>query len=146
MQVRTVMTAGPVHCLPADSAAAVARIMREEDIGFVPVCHSLNHRLLVGVVTDRDIVLTVAAKGRDAANAPMREIMTLEPVTCRPDDSVEDALDIMGRHGIRRLPVVDGDGLLEGIVTLADIAAHGDCPAETARVLRAVSAPHVQVA
>jgi CBS domain-containing protein len=146
MQVRTVMTADPVHCLPADSATAVARVMKEEDIGFLPICHSLNHRLLVGVVTDRDIVLTVVARGRDAGTARMREIMTLEPVTCQPEDAVEDALETMARHQIRRLPVVDEDGLLVGIVTLSDIAVHGRCPDETAHVVRAVSAPNVQVA
>ncbi len=120
--------------------------MKEEDIGFVPICHSLNHRLLVGIVTDRDIVLTVIARGRDAESTRMMEIMTLEAVTCQPDDAVEDALEIMGRRQIRRLPVVDEDGLLVGIVTLADIAAHGDCPDETARVIRAVSAPNAQMA
>jgi CBS-domain-containing membrane protein len=76
----------------------------------------------------------------------MTEIMTLEPVTCQPEDAVEDALETMGRHQIRRLPVVDEDGLLVGIVTLADIATHGDCPDQTARVLRAVSTPNAQVA
>lgn len=146
MQVRTVMTANPVHCRPADSAMTVARVMKEEDIGFVAICHSLNHRLLVGVVTDRDIVLTVVARGRDAGGTRMTEIMTLEPVTCQRDDAVEDALETMGRHRIRRLPVVDEDGLLVGIVTLADIAAHGECPDATARVVKAVSAPNAHVA
>jgi len=98
MRVRDIMTAHPVHCLPADSASAVARVMKDEDIGFVPICHSLNGRLLVGVVTDRDIVLTVVARGRDAATARMMEIMTLEPVTCRPGDAVEDVLEIMGQR------------------------------------------------
>ncbi|MGA2146636.1 MAG: CBS domain-containing protein [Bryobacteraceae bacterium] len=139
MRVRDIMTAHPVHCLPADSASAVARVMKDEDIGFVPICHSLNGRLLVGVVTDRDIVLTVVARGRDAATARMMEIMTLEPVTCRPGDAVEDVLEIMGQRQIGRLPVVDEDGLLVGIVTLADIAARGECPFQTARAMKAVS-------
>jgi CBS domain-containing protein len=139
MQVGEIMTFHPVHCLPADSASVVARVMRDEGVGFMPVCHRLNDRLLVGVVTDRDIVLSVVAKGRDVAAARMMEIMTLEPVTCRPHDAIEDALEVMGRHQIRRLPVVDEDGLLVGIVTLADIAARGHCPLQTARVMKTVS-------
>jgi CBS domain-containing protein len=140
------MTVSPVRCLPSDSVAKVARLMKDEDIGFVPVCHSLNHRLLVGVITDRDLVLTVVAKGRDPGNATMMEVMTLEPVTCGPEDTVEDALRIMERHRVRRIPVVDEDGLLTGIVTLADIAMHGECPEETMRALKAISLPRLQLA
>jgi CBS domain-containing protein len=139
MRVREIMTSRPVHCRPADSAAAVARVMKEQGMGFVPICHSLNDRLLVGVVTDRDIVVAVIAKGRDAASVRMMEIMTLGPVTCRPDDAVEDVLEVMRRHRIRRLPVVGEDDLLVGIITLADIAASGECPHETAEVMKAVS-------
>ena len=116
MNIRDVMTKNPRTAAPGDSLQAVAKIMSEEDTGVVPI---VDKGRLVGVVTDRDIVIRCIAEG--SFNAKATDAASEDVVTVTPDMSVADAAELMGEHQIRRLPVVEGDKLV-GIVSLGDIA------------------------
>jgi CBS domain-containing protein len=93
--------------------------MEIDDIGAVPV---LEGEELIGMVTDRDIVVRAVAKGKNPDGMPVREIFSREVVTVGPDDNLSDALQLMASHQVRRLPVVDQDNRLIGIVSQADVA------------------------
>jgi CBS domain-containing protein len=119
MSVRDIMTIKPVCCTPEAKLEAVARLMVEHDCGEIPVCDAGK---LIGVVTDRDILVRTIAKGRDPLGVAVRQVMTRKVYTVRASDSVERALSIMERRQVRRLPVVDSRGKLVGIISQADIA------------------------
>ncbi len=114
------MTREPRTLTESSTAAEAARLMREEDVGIVPV---VEGERLVGTVTDRDIALRIVAESRDV-ETPVGEIASRELVTIDPQQDVEEALRLMGRHQVRRLPVVEEDGRLVGIVAQADVARH----------------------
>jgi CBS domain-containing protein len=141
MTCEQVMTRDPQCCVPGDSAARVAKIMRIEDVGSVPVCRSRDSRTLVGIVTDRDLALEVVAEGRDPNGTRVQDIMTREPFTCRPDEDVETAVRRMESNQVRRIPVVDNNGLLVGIIAQADIATRTQDAQKTAQVVEQISKP-----
>jgi CBS domain-containing protein len=116
MKISDVMTKNPRTASPSDSLQAVAAIMRDEDTGVVPI---VENGRLVGVVTDRDIVIRCVAEGNLKAKAT--DAASDDVVTVTADMSIADAAELMGEHQIRRLPVVEGDKLV-GIVSLGDIA------------------------
>ncbi len=118
-KVREAMTERPRCVTPDTSVTQVAEVMESEDIGAVPV---LEGDQLTGMVTDRDIVIRAIAKGKNPGGMPVREIVSREVVTVGPDDDLSDALQLMASHQVRRLPVVDEDNRLVGIVSQADIA------------------------
>ena len=93
--------------------------MEAEDVGVIPL---VQGERLVGVVTDRDIVVRAIAKGKDPRGMPAAEVSSPELVTIDPDRDLDDALRLMARHQVRRLPVVDNDNRLLGVVSQADIA------------------------
>jgi len=142
MRVRHVMTKAPMSCLPSDSAQRAAAIMREADAGVVPVVESADSQKLVGIVTDRDLCMNVVAEGRDPTTTFVEQCMTRKVVSCGANDAVQKATELMKENQIRRVPVVDDQGRLQGIVALADVAERGDVkPTETDETLRKVSAP-----
>lgn len=104
-----------------DSLTTVARIMKEHDIGCVTVGTSDK---LDGILTDRDIVCRGLAIGAPLDCMTAADVMTPDPVTCRVDDTINQAVFIMKKHRVRRLPVVDNDDRLAGIVSLGDISRH----------------------
>ena len=118
-KVREAMTERPRCVTPDTSVSHVAEVMEAEDIGSVPV---LEDEQLSGMVTDRDIVIRAIAKGKDPRGMPVREILSREVVSVRPDNDLSDALQLMASHQVRRLPVVDEDNRLVGIVSQADVA------------------------
>jgi CBS domain-containing protein len=118
MQVSDVMTQDVKAVTPQTPLEEAARMMRDEDVGVLPVGDSDR---LVGMVTDRDIVVRAVAEGRAPAELKVSDVLTPEIYFCREDDSLEDAADIMAEHQVRRLPVLDQDGRLRGIVALADV-------------------------
>jgi CBS domain-containing protein len=137
-----VMTKDPACCELGDTAANAAKIMKDHDVGSVPVCLDLQARKLVGIVTDRDIALYVVAKGREAKTTQVASVMTRNPLTCHPEDDLQMALDAMERYQVRRIPVVDGDGQLVGIIALADVATRTGEPAEKkAEMVEQISKP-----
>ena len=114
--------------------------MKREDVGLVPVV-SQDGGKLIGVLTDRDIVLKVIADGRDPKSTAVTEVMSSSPVTCLPQESVEAVMELMASRQVRRIPIVDRDGALVGIVAQADVATRIANPQETGQVVQAISEP-----
>ena len=134
-----VMTKNPVCCLPDDMVAKVARLMKRENIGPIPVIENEETRKLLGIVTDRDLALKIVAEGRDAKSTKVEEVMTRKVVTCRADDGLQIAVDAMSEHQLRRIPVVDNDNKILGIISQADIAIRVDQPTKTAAMVKEIS-------
>ncbi|HEX2520754.1 MAG TPA: CBS domain-containing protein [Terriglobia bacterium] len=139
-----VMTPNPVCCLSSDKVDRAAQIMKAEDVGSIPVIEGLQARRVVGIVTDRDIVLKVVANGRDPENVFVNEIMTGRPVTCRLDDDLQHLLHAMAEHQVRRIPIVDIQNRIVGIVAQGDVATRMEEPVKTAEVVRKISRPTVE--
>jgi CBS domain-containing protein len=140
MTCADVMTSNPKYCEPGDSVARAAQIMRDEDVGPVPIVNNASEKGLVGIVTDRDLAIHVVAGGRDPNATRLEEIMSQRPVTCHPDQDAHDAMEAMSRHQIRRIPVVDDNGRLVGIIAQADLARQVD-EQEIGEVLEDISRP-----
>jgi CBS domain-containing protein len=119
-KVADVMTTRPHCATPESSLEEIAKIMEIEDVGSVPLVDSQDH--LVGVVTDRDIVIRAIAKGKDTRGMPAGAAASRELVSVNPDQSLDEALELMAHYKVRRLPVVGEDDRLIGIVAQADIA------------------------
>jgi len=134
-----VMTKNPVCCLPNDSAQKVAELMKSKDIGPVPIIENVQTKKLVGIVTDRDLVLKVVAAGRDPKSTKAEDVMTRKVVTCHAADDLEKAMDAMSEHQLRRIPVVDQNNAIVGIIAQADVATRGGQPEKTAEVVRGIS-------
>ena len=141
---REVMTADPVCCVPTDTAVRVAKLMKTENIGSVPVCEDRHTKKLVGIVTDRDLALYIVAEDRDASSTKVQDVMTRQPVTCRADDDIQSALDAMEKNQVRRIPVLDDVGHLIGIIAQADVATRTDQPEKTAEVVEEISRSNAQ--
>ena len=138
MTVNELMTPNPVCCTPDTTLRDVARMMSANDCGEIPVVESLQHRLLLGVVTDRDIVLRAVADGRNPADTPIANCMTTNVVTVGPDTTMDDCRKLMEEHQIRRVPVVDAQGCCVGIIAQADLAWNGR-EKDVAELVREVS-------
>jgi len=136
------MTDNPTCCLPSDTVIAAAHVMRDEDVGSVPIVD--EQQRLLGVITDRDVTLRVVAAARDPGGTLVQEVMTSDPITCRPDDDARRALGLMTLHQIRRIPVVGADRRLLGIIAQADIATRMDAPRQTAAVVQEISQPSAE--
>ena len=122
-RIRDIMTSNP-RTIDADkSVAYAAKMMREEDVGVAPI---VEGEKLIGLLTDRDISVRVAAQGRDPDQVKVREVASNRLVTIHPQQDLDEALRIMAKHQVRRLPVVEEDGRLVGVVAQADIAREGD--------------------
>ena len=136
-----VMTREPACCEPADSIPRIAQLMKTEDVGAVPVIESKTSRKLVGIVTDRDIIVKVVADGKTVEKSTARDAMTNNPVTCREDDDVSQAVARMAERKVRRIPIVDGNGTLRGIIAQADIATRVHRDTTTGELVEAISEP-----
>lgn len=123
MLARNVMTANPSCCKETDTARQAAQVMKQKDIGSVPIYKDDQDRTLTGIVTDRDLCLSVVADGK-SPDAPLRDVMHRNPVACNGNHSIEDCLSVMQQQQIRRLPVVDEHHRCIGIIAQADIALH----------------------
>jgi predicted transcriptional regulator len=124
-------------CYPTDTVVRAAEIMRNEDVGPVPVVDPSSGKLL-GLVTDRDITIQVVARGGDCGSVQVQEIMSSDLITCSVDDDYHSALESMSRHQVRRIPVVHADGTLAGIISQADVARYSS-EAETGSVVEDIS-------
>jgi CBS domain-containing protein len=134
-----VMTKNPVCCLPNDMVAKAAQLMKRENIGSIPVIENEQTRKLVGIVTDRDLALKIVAEGRDANSTKVEAVMTRKVVTCRAEDDLQKALDAMSEHQLRRMPVVDNDNKILGIIAQADVATRVNQPEKTAAMVKQIS-------
>lgn len=122
-----------VECVtPQDTVQVAAKRMRDENVGFLPVCDQA--RKVLGTITDRDIAIRIVADGKQA-NTKIQDAMTREVVTCHPDDDLSEAEDLMSRNRKSRIMCVDDGGKLVGVISLSDIARaeEGDRASETLR-------------
>ncbi len=134
-KIRELMTENPRTVSPDDTIQNAAKIMRDEDTGVVPITE--RDKTVAGVITDRDIAIRAVAEGRDGSTS-VRDIASKDIVTIDPQQDLDEALQLMAKHQIRRLPVVEEDGRLVGIVSQADVARHGD-DARTGEVVEQIS-------
>jgi CBS domain-containing protein len=137
-----VMTKNPVCCRPDDMVVKVAQMMQSENIGSIPVIENEQSQKLIGIVTDRDLALKIVAKGQDAKSTKVEAVMTRQIVTCRTGDDLQMALDVMAEHQLRRIPIVDDDDKIVGIIAQADVATRVNLPEKTAAMVKEISQPN----
>ena len=135
MSVRDAMTEAPRSIGASASVVEAALLMREEDVGSLPIT---DEEKLVGMITDRDITTRVVAAAADPKMTSVADVLSRDLVSVEPDNDLEEALGLMARHQVRRLPVVE-NGRLVGIVAQADIALSEN--EKTAKLVEAISAP-----
>lgn len=136
---KDVMTNNPVSCLPSDTVMKVSQLMGRDNIGSLVVVENEGTQKLIGIVTDRDLALKVLSGGRDARSTKVETVMTRSVVSCHPDDDLQKALDAMAQHQLRRIPVVDNDNKVVGIIAQADIATRLDEPEKTSIMVKEIS-------
>ena len=141
MKAHEIMSPNPTSVTPDTSLVDAARLMKDENIGVIPVVDSLDSRRLIGVVTDRDIAVRAVAEGRDGSTTSVGHIMTSDVRTSGPDDSVNDVMALMGREQIRRVPIVDERGALVGIIAQADIVLEAKDDKKAERTVEKISEP-----
>ena len=134
-----VMTRDVVTCTPENTIVDVARLMKTEDIGPVLIVDNEANNTLVGIITDRDIVLKVIADGQDANTTRVGDAMSKKLVTCRADDDISVAMQAMAQFQLRRIPVVEDNMRLVGIISQADVATRVDAPEKTGEVVKEIS-------
>ena len=122
-KIKDVMTLDPRAVESFATVAEAAKLMRDGDVGPVPI---VDDGSVTGLLTDRDIVVRVVADGKDPSSTTVGEVASRDLVTIDPDQTLDEALRLMARHRIRRLPVCEDDGRLVGIVAQRDIALEAD--------------------
>lgn len=140
MNCSKLMTSDPACCVLEDSVVTAAMLMKIHNIGSVPVVSDRNSMNLVGIVTDRDLTLRVVAEQRDYYRTKVSEVMSKDLVTCRASDDYDEVIEAMAKRQIRRVPVVDNEGRLVGIISQADVARSA-APGEVAEVVEQISEP-----
>lgn len=133
-QVRDVMTSNPTTCEPTATLVDAAKVMAREDVGPVPIVEGGK---LVGLVTDRDIIIRAVAEGRDVTSTTVQDVASKDLVTVTADEDLDRALQLMAQHQVRRIPVVEGDRVV-GIVSQADVARAAD-EEKTGEVVQQIS-------
>jgi CBS domain-containing protein len=139
--IKDVMTSNPCTVDAGQSVAYAAKMMREEDVGLAPIVEGGK---LIGMLTDRDIAIRVVAEGRSPDQVKVADVASKKVVTIDPQQDLEEALRIMGKHQVRRLAVVEEDGKLVGVVAQADIAREGD-DKQTGELVEEISNRRVNV-
>lgn len=134
-----VMTRDLVTCTPEDSIVRAAQLMKNEDIGPILVVDDSSGGTLVGILTDRDLVLRVLADGQDPDRTTVGDVMSKKLVTCHVDDEIDLALQAMAQYQLRRIPVVEDAMKLAGIISQADVATRVDVPERTGEVVKEIS-------
>lgn len=124
MKVKKAMTSQVKCCTPFDTITDVARMMRINDVGAIPVLKDRESRQLAGIITDRDICCRVTITGKAPDSVRVQKVMTRKPVTCHPEDSLDNCARLMQKFRVRRLPVIDEKGAVVGIIAQGDIARH----------------------
>jgi CBS domain-containing protein len=133
--IKDVMSANPCTIDADKSVAYAAKMMRDEDVGLAPVVEGDK---LIGMLTDRDIAIRVVAEGKNPEQVKVAEVASKQVVTIDPQQDLDEALRIMAKHQVRRLPVVEEDGKLVGVVAQADVAREGD-DTQTGKLVEEIS-------
>ncbi len=138
MRVRDIMTPSPACCRPEDTLESIARLMVINDCGSIPVCEGDGAKRVIGYVTDRDIVIRSVAAGRNPLQMKVSDVMSHPVASVSPDDDLDVALRILEENQIRRIPVVDHQGSLVGVLAQADVARNAS-PALSGQLVQSVS-------
>lgn len=138
MNISEIMTRNPITVDQNSSAVEAARIMRDHDIGSLPVS---GNKQLVGFITDRDLVIRCVSRGSNAAECKVRDLMTPDIYFCKENQSPKEAMEVMSRHQVQRLPVLDLEDRLTGIVSLGQLASKIDSPKEVCSTIQSVRQP-----
>jgi len=136
-RVRDVMTPNPQTVTEKESLQAVAKTMLDEDCGALPVVD--QNKKIIGMVTDRDIVVRVVAQGKNPAHATVSDAMTKSAFSVREDDSLDSVFSLMSEKQVRRVPVVNQKEEIVGIITQADLAIEGDSSRKLAKTVEQIS-------
>lgn len=139
MKIKEIMTSNPACCTPDSTLQEVARMMRDNDCGCIPVVNSLSDMKPVGTITDRDITIRTLADDQNPLSMKASDIMTADIATVTPETSLEDCFDVMEDREIRRVLIVDESGRCCGIVAQADVVQSGVNPIRANRVIREIS-------
>lgn len=143
MKVQEIMTVDPVCCSKFETAQTAARMMKEHNVGIIPVVESEKSYKLVGVITDRDLCLSIVAEGKDPSTIRLEDCVIAPLVWCEPQDDLSKAIKLMQENQIRRLPVLDRDSCIQGIISTADIALYSDLtPDEFEQAIMGISKEH----
>ena len=138
MKIREIMSRDPACCVLSDTAQTVAKILCDRNIGSMPVVADQQSRKLVGTITDRDLCCSVIAKGMDPKITPIEKLLTLAPLTCRDGENIETCERLMQEHQVRRIPIVDAEDRVIGIVSQADLALK-DKPERVSKTVAEIS-------
>ena len=124
MKVKEIMTQSAVSCSPDTNVGRAVELMWKRNVGMLPVVG--NDGKLIGVVTDRDICIAMGTRNRLPGELTVGEIAVSKVFTCKPDDDVHEALYLMGKQQVRRLPVVNDQGIPQGILSMDDLVVHSE--------------------
>lgn len=124
MKVKEIMTTNTMTCTPANNLADAAGLMWDNDCGILPVVTEGGK--VAGLVTDRDICMAAATKGRSLLNIAVEDVISEKVFACKPEDDIHIALNTMRENKVRRLPVVAADGKLEGILSMNDVVLNAE--------------------
>ena len=141
MKAQDIMSADPVCVTPQTSIEEAARLMKDHNVGVLPVVTEEGSKQLVGVITDRDIAIRHVAEGHSSPDCPVSEAMSENVKTCRSDTAVEDMMETMGREQIRRIPIVDERGSLVGMVSQADVVLEARNDRKAEQMVENISKP-----
>jgi len=138
MKIKEVMSPDPVCCVLLDTAQQVAKMMCERGIGSIPVVVDQDSRKLVGMITDRDLCCSIVAAGLDPKTTTIEKYLSLDLVTCRDGENLDKCEKAMQDHQVRRIPIVDGEDRVIGIVSQADLALK-EKPEKVSKVVMEIS-------
>jgi len=141
MKIQDIMSTDPSTVTPDTPITEAARIMKDHNIGMLPVVESEGSRRLVGVVTDRDIAIRHVAEGH-TGDCPVREAMTEKVSTAKPDENVDRVMNLMAEEQVRRIPIVDERGDLVGVVSQADIVLEAGDSLKAEKTVEKISRPY----
>ncbi|HUF66585.1 MAG TPA: CBS domain-containing protein [Gemmatimonadaceae bacterium] len=141
MKANEIMTSEPVCVTPDTPIQEAARLMKDQNVGMLPVVRAEGSKQLIGVITDRDIALRHVAEGHTSGDCPVREAMTEHVTTANPNSDVDEVMDIMGKEQVRRIPIVDERGELVGVVAQADVVIHAKNDKKAERTIEEISQP-----
>ena len=142
MLVKEIMTRNPACCTPADTLQSAARLMSDQDCGSLPVVEGSGRMKVVGVLTDRDIAVRGVARGK-LPSSKVNDVMTPSPACCSPEDEIDEVEQIMIERQVRRVPVVDSENRVVGMIAQADLARNNSATSdrEVGRIVEKISAP-----
>jgi CBS domain-containing protein len=142
MKAQDIMAKNPRCVTPRTTVQEAARLMKSEDVGALPVIRDDGSRKLVGVITDRDITIRVVAEGRNAERSLVEEVMSTNGLaTARTNDSIEDVMKVMGKEQVRRIPIVNENDEVVGVVSQADVVRKADSDVRAERTIEKISEP-----